>query len=170
MNKDEDREVTTETLSTPPLKLVPAQILDRCAGGIVDGLAVTILWQSLSFFIGYGLNPLTELPSYGSVTILALIALVYFFLCEGLSSSTVGKSSSKLTVVNESGDACSIRESFKRNLLRFIDWLPLLYAVGGVSVLVSSKRKRIGDRLARTKVTKKRERDPNPPSSPFPFH
>ena len=41
-----------------------------------------------------------------------------------------------------------------RNVLRLVDWLPFLYLVGGILVLVSERRQRLGDLVAGTVVVK----------------
>jgi uncharacterized RDD family membrane protein YckC len=75
-----------------------------------------------------------------------------------------------LEVLQTNGDQCSFRASIIRNALRFVDWLPVLYLIGLIAVIVSSDRRRIGDRFANTIVTKKPPKDPNPPPAPFLFH
>lgn len=57
-----------------------------------------------------------------------------------------------------------------RNLLRMVDWLPLLYAVGIVLLIFSDQRQRTGDRVAHTIVTNALKRDKTPPPAPFLFH
>jgi uncharacterized RDD family membrane protein YckC len=170
VDQDEHKEITVETLSTPPIKIAPAPILRRIAAMIIDSLILVILWQSLSIASGQGIEQVTQLPNYVPLSTLALIAFAYYFLLEGLLSASLGKSLFKLTALEETGDACSLEASFKRNLLRFIDWLPFLYGVGGVSVMISANRQRIGDKFARTIVTKAPEKDLTPPPAPFLFH
>lgn len=170
VDQDEHKEITVETLSTPPIKIAPAPILRRIAAMIIDSLVLAILWQSLSIASGQGYEQFMRLPNYVSLSTLALIAFAYYFLLEGLLNASLGKSLFKLTVLEETGDPCSLEASFKRNLLRFIDWLPFLYLVGGVSVMISANRQRIGDRFARTIVTKAPEKDLTPPPAPFLFH
>jgi uncharacterized RDD family membrane protein YckC len=101
---------------------------------------------------------------------LAFITFVYYFLQEGLFASTIGKSLLKLRVVGKTGDPCSFGASFKRNLLRFVDWLPVLYLIAGVTMLVSHERQRLGDMVAGTIVTVAPEKEMNPPPAPFLFH
>ncbi len=160
---DEHKEITVETLSTPPIKIVPAPILRRIAALIIDSLVLVILWQSLSIASGQGYEQFVRLPDYVSLSALALIVFAYYFLLEGFLSASLGKSLFKLTVLEETGDACSSETSFKRNLLRFIDWVPFLYLVGEISVMISANRQRIGDRFARTIVTKAPEKYATPP-------
>jgi len=75
-----------------------------------------------------------------------------------------------LRVVGKDGGPCSLDASLKRNLLRFLDWLPLFYIVAAICILASHDRRRLGDRVASTMVTKVPEKDINPPPAPFLFH
>ena len=82
----------------------------------------------------------------------------------------MGKFALRIRVTTLEGDPCSFGAAFVRNLVRFIDWLPMLYILGTVSVLMSAKRQRLGDRLAKTVVSPAPEKDINPPPAPFLFH
>ena len=83
---------------------------------------------------------------------------------------TIGKILVKLRVVETSGDPCSFGGSFKRNILRFVDWLPAFYILAAVLLFVSHERQRLGDMVAKTIVTTAPEKDINPPPAPFLFH
>lgn len=167
-NHEPHGEITVETLSTPPLRMKPAPLGRRIAAGIIDSLIIGLVWTILGIASHQDLATVTR--NYWPLTSLAFLTFVYYFVLEWISSATVGKALLKLIVVDKDGDTCSIGASLKRNLLRFIDWLPLLYIARTVVVLVSSDRQRIGDLIARTTVTKTPEKDINPPPAPFLFH
>lgn len=103
VDQDEHKEITVETLSTPPIKIAPAPILRRIAAMITDSLVLVILWQSLSIASGQGYEQFMRLPNHVSLSTLALIAFAYYFLLEGLLSASLGKSLIKLTVLEETG-------------------------------------------------------------------
>jgi uncharacterized RDD family membrane protein YckC len=94
--------------------------------------------------------------------ILILPPLLYYFLLEWRFSTTIGKRLLNLMVVDKDGHRCSLVASLKRNLFRFIDWLPAFYIVAAVMIWRSSDRQRLGDRIARTIVTETPEREANP--------
>jgi uncharacterized RDD family membrane protein YckC len=163
---EEHRDPTVETLVTPPVKIIPASLQKRFAAGSVDSVLVTGGWLVLLVLQGknpFALSPVTE--GY-----LALIVFLYYFLLEGLFASTLGKSILHLRIVEKSGDQCSFTSSLLRNLVRFIDWLPFFYILGGAWILRSRSRLRLGDILAGTIVTGAPEKDINPPPAPFLFH
>jgi uncharacterized RDD family membrane protein YckC len=161
-------EVTLETLTTPPIHIDPAPLGRRAGAGLIDSLVITATWSILAVAIHQNLALLTQ--NYFLLSSLAVSAFLYYLILEWITSSTVGKSLFKLTVVDKDGDPCSFEISMKRSLFRFIDWLPALYIVGAVTVLTSSQRRRLGDRVAGSVVTSARAKDSNPPPAPFLFH
>jgi len=91
-DQNEHKEITVETLSTPPIKIVPASILRRIAALIIDTLVLVILWESVLIASGNRYEQLVRLPDYVALAELALIAFVYYFLLEALFSASLGKS------------------------------------------------------------------------------
>jgi len=162
----ERKDPSIETLATPPLKLAPASLEKRLAAGVVDSAIAAAFWLALVLVEKTGFFALSFLTE----GLLTVVVFLYYFVFEGLFSTTVGKSAMHLRVVERNGDECTLRSSLLRNLLRFIDWLPFLYILGGVSILISKDRMRLGDVLAGTMVTAAPEKDINPPPAPFLFH
>jgi uncharacterized RDD family membrane protein YckC len=101
---------------------------------------------------------------------LALVTFLYYLLQEGLFASTIGKRMLKLRIVGPDGAPSSMKQSTVRNLLRFVDWIPVLYVVGAIVIATSSRKQRLGDIAAGTVVTIAEEKDINPPPAPFLFH
>jgi uncharacterized RDD family membrane protein YckC len=167
---DEHKEITVETLSTPPLQIKPASMQKRTAAAIIDSLIIGLAWLTTSVASGESLVQITTQLSYWSQAQLVFLATAYYFVLEGLFAMTVGKSLLRLIVLEKSGESCSFRASFKRNILRVFDWLPFLYVVGLLAAASSPDKQRIGDRFANTIVTNSPEKDPNPPPAPFLFH
>ncbi len=167
-------EISIETLSTPPTEIIPAPLLSRFIAGVVDSCIIALLWV-VFLIAGQGFTAFWAMTGATSMTPVAMAYLVtitfaYYFVLEGIFATTIGKSLLKLCVLGKDGEPCSLGASFKRNLLRFLDWLPLLYVVAVIVILTSRDRQRIGDRLAATIVTKAPEKDINPPPAPFLFH
>ena len=83
--------------------------------------------------------------------------VVYYVIMEGLFSTTIGKKGAGIRVVDESGGQISMGKSVIRNLLRFIDVLPVLlgwYVLGFLLIFVSDDEQRLGDMAANTYVVK----------------
>jgi uncharacterized RDD family membrane protein YckC len=95
---------------------------------------------------------------------LALLFIVIFLvqwwygaLCEWLwAGRTVGKRLVGLRVIDERGLRVSFVQAVIRNLVRVVDILPGLYLVGGASVLLDGRARRLGDIAAGTLVVRER--------------
>jgi uncharacterized RDD family membrane protein YckC len=143
----------------------------RLAAGIIDSVIIALAWFSLTMTTAVKLTPsLGSLTANSSDIYITILAFAYYFVCEGLFAATIGKAVLKLRVFTKDGEVCSFSSSFTRNILRFVNWLPIFYVVGAIAVPTSSRTQRIGDILARTIVSKAPQKDINPPPAPFLFH
>jgi uncharacterized RDD family membrane protein YckC len=91
------------------------------------------------------------------IAILIFIAFTiqfgYFALFETLwNGQTPGKRWTHLRVIQDSGRPINAYDATLRNLLRIVDSLPSLYAIGVVTMLISPENKRVGDYAAGTVV------------------
>jgi uncharacterized RDD family membrane protein YckC len=78
---------------------------------------------------------------------------VYFILCEYfLNGQTIGKRLFGLRVVDLLGHPLSFFQVFLRNLLRFFDFIPGFYAIGGTIAFFHPRSQRAGDIVANTLV------------------
>jgi uncharacterized RDD family membrane protein YckC len=98
----------------------------------------------------------------GFVVALTIVAsfLVFFgydVAFEALASGrTPGKRAVGLRVVRLGGEPVGFLASAVRNLLRLVDSLPGIYAVGAVCILFSRRNQRLGDLAAGTLVVRER--------------
>ena len=82
----------------------------------------------------------------------------YFTLFEAFwNGRTPGKRVARIRVIQRSGRAIGLFESMARNLVRYIDQLPGFYAVGAITMFVTSQHQRLGDLAAGTLVVRDRE-------------
>jgi uncharacterized RDD family membrane protein YckC len=163
---DDHKEVTIDTVRTPPLRIQPAPIQRRLIAGLIDSIIIGLAWLAVIAALRRGIeDQLVFNAGY-----LAVITFAYYSPQEGLFSLTIGKRLLGLRVLGKDGDPASIRESLIRNFLRFVDWLPFLYLLGAVTITISTKKQRLGDIAAGTIVTLAPEKDINPPPAPFLFH
>jgi uncharacterized RDD family membrane protein YckC len=92
----------------------------------------------------------------------AVAVLIYFAISIGYGiaaewswrGQTLGKKLFRLRVMDVEGLRLQFSQVVMRNLLRFIDMLPLLYLVGGVACLLSRRLQRLGDLAANTVVVR----------------
>jgi uncharacterized RDD family membrane protein YckC len=91
--------------------------------------------------------------------------LLYYFVLEAATGQTLGKRVLGLRVVARDGTRPSAAAIAARTLLRLVDWLPLLYLTGFITVLATgARRQRLGDLAARTGVVA----DPGVPAAQWP--
>jgi uncharacterized RDD family membrane protein YckC len=82
-----------------------------------------------------------------------LLEFGYFAFFESVwNGQTPGKRWTHLRVIKDSGRPIATQDAVLRNLLRIVDSLPSLYAVGIITCLISPQKKRVGDYLAGTVV------------------
>ena len=89
------------------------------------------------------------------------LALILVFVLEWLfpalfealwHGQTPGKRAMQIAAVREDGTPLGAHEALVRNLLRAIDFLPLCYGIGLLSMLINRDFKRLGDIVAGTVV------------------
>lgn len=130
-----------------PVPRALAFLLDSVVRGALY-LALTLLMA----FSGVGLG----------LMLLGFFLLEWFYpvLFEMTKGATPGKSAMGLTVVHDDGTPVGLPASMIRNLLRVLDFLPVLYGVGLVSCLVDRDFRRLGDLAAGTLVVHRERRRP----------
>jgi len=109
-------------------------IIGGAVGGNEIGAAIIISGSLVGVFvILFGYNLVTELWFRGR---------------------SPGKRAVGIHVEREDGLPLDMSASARRNFLRIVDFLPLFYAVGLVSIIITGRRKRLGDLVAGTVVLK----------------
>lgn len=94
---------------------------------------------------------LFESPTFliGAITLLYfLISNLYAIVFEATISTTPGKRLFNLIVVHDNATPLTVGGSILRNLLRIIDFLPLMYFTGLVTCLIDNRFRRLGDLVA----------------------
>src|SRR4029077_4566572 len=91
------------------------------------------------------------------IFILFLVRFGYFAFFETIwNGRTPGKRWTHLRVITDSGRPLGAQAAILRNLMRIVDELPILYAVGIVTSLISPQNKRVGDYIAGTVVIREK--------------
>ena len=143
---------------------------EYCGIGI-RGVAIgidTVVWIALLFgailitgvFTGQlesgaqGLNANLEGgPASLALGLWIVLALSYHTILEWLFGKTIGKKLVNIRVTDSNGGTPTLLASLIRNVVRLIDWIPGLYLIGVVGMIVSGRQQRLGDKLAGTVVT-----------------
>ena len=123
------------------------------------------------FYAGFSINEHSYYLS-GLPLVIALFAwLAYMTVCEATVGASLGKLALGIRVRKDAGAGVGFAAATVRNLLRFVDFLPLLYLLGGIVAALSERSQRIGDHVARTMVLRKGAEPvgvPVPPVAPPP--
>src|SRR5438105_4005109 len=130
---------------------------NRGFAAIVDFVIVYIFGTAIAF----GSDKVAEfVPGIanwsGWIALLQLfLAWSYFVLLEWLwNGQTIGKRLFGLRVISEDGEPARFVAVVVRNLVRVIDFLPVLYGVGLVALVISSRSQRLGDYAGGTFVVR----------------
>ncbi len=117
---------------------------------LVASLALTLAGSRLSGDLG------VFLLGVGTLVVTAIV-LGYYIVFEALNGGrTPGKAAFGLRVASADGTPVSLGAVTLRTLLRLIDFLPVAYTIGAISVLVSPRNQRVGDLAAGTVVIRDR--------------
>ena len=139
----------------------------RIAAAAIDAAVILILLVVVAKTLGdeEGASRSIWAETDGSPrAIFFVLAFLYYFGTELVWAQTLGKRVMKLRVVGPGGAKLTAGPALIRNLVRFIDWLPGLYIVGGITVYATGQRReRLGDMAAKTKVVAEDTPPPPPP-------
>jgi uncharacterized RDD family membrane protein YckC len=135
------------------LELTLAGLGSRFVAELIDVLIqiviVVVIALGLSALGGYG-EAMTFLVFF------AVLFLYHPFFELTAGGRTPGKRWTGLRVVMEGGEAIGLRASAIRNVIRILDFLPSIYLIGSISILVTARNQRIGDLAANTIVVRER--------------
>ncbi|MBV1910544.1 MAG: RDD family protein [Kangiellaceae bacterium] len=147
---------TTREIEVPEgveLSLAVAGLVSRSLAFIIDLMVRWAVLAAIAGVLGY-------LGNFGQGLYLIIIFLVEWFypvLFEVFNhGQTIGKKSMGIMVINDDGTPIDWSSSIVRNLLRFADFLPMLFGFGILSMLINKDFKRLGDLAAGTLVVHKR--------------
>jgi uncharacterized RDD family membrane protein YckC len=148
-------ETTIRTPENLELTYALAGAGSRSAAYLVDCFILMVSSQLLfNLFVALFALPLgMEWAIAISVFIGFTVVNSYFILFEWLlSGQTPGKRLVGIRVIKVGGYSLRFLDVLLRNLMRFVDFLPVFYGVGAASLLVTSRCQRLGDVVAGTLV------------------
>ena len=162
-----DDRISIPTPEGVELELVLAGVGSRLVATIVDFLIKMAVLFAL-VLVGGAVGGEEAGGFVAGVVIVAsfLVFFGYDVAFETLASGrTPGKRAAGLRVVRLGGEPVGFLASAVRNLLRLVDSLPGIYAVGAACILFSRRNQRLGDLAAGTLVVRER-RAPLPAARP----
>jgi uncharacterized RDD family membrane protein YckC len=164
--------ITIETPEGVDLSVTLAGLGSRFVAGVIDALIQTgmIFIFFLALGIAGGAASASGVDGGGALAVALSVVLVFLtvfgypVLFETLNSGrTPGKAAIGIRVVREGGRPVNFGAAAIRNLVRLVDVLPVSYAIGMISILVSKKNQRLGDMAAGTLVVRDRKPEPSGP-------
>src|SRR5882762_1406218 len=131
---------------------------NRGFAAVVDFLLATVIAFTANLLLTWaGAYNQANLAIFGGLTLIVTLVLIwaYFILLEWLwNGQTIGKRLYRLRVINEDGSPAQFTAVLIRNLLRLVDFLPALYGLGVLVIVLSPKSQRLGDLAAGTYVVR----------------
>ncbi|HEV2387802.1 MAG TPA: RDD family protein [Candidatus Acidoferrales bacterium] len=151
------------TIETPeqtslefPLAGIGSRFLALAADTAIQAAAALLLLFVLGE-LGLRAAPLVRVAPQWTLAAFVVLAFAiyagYFAFFEAVwNGQTPGKRVAELRVMKDDGRPIGAYGAITRNLIRLVDQLPGIYAVGIVAMLLSRQHKRLGDYVAGTVV------------------
>lgn len=129
----------------------------RFLAQLIDQVILTVLLTGaflIILLLGAAIND-RELTILLLVLVSFLIIFCYFLITEAMfAGQTPGKRALRLRVVGDQGQPITFSQALIRNLVRIVDFLPVYYGVGLVTLFINGRGKRLGDLAAGTLVVR----------------
>ena len=151
-----DQKTNILTIRTPEGIEFPLQLagpLTRCMAWLVDIAVISAMMTVLKITTAFLGIIAVELTAAVNVIGYFVISVGYGMFTEWYwRGQTLGKRLLRLRVMDQQGLRLQSNQIVIRNLMRFVDSLPLFYMVGGLASLANRKAQRLGDVVANTIV------------------
>lgn len=167
-------EYTIDTPENVSFGFEIAGIGSRFVGAVIDAIVLGIVLIFLNTLLGFllelvGTNGIADPflssdqeTSWVVGIVLAIYVLLNFLLITGYfiifeliwNGQTVGKRAAQIRVIRVNGNPAGFLEIVVRNLVRMVDFLPMAYGVGLVTMFFNNHSRRLGDFAAGTIVIK----------------
>ncbi|MEM7673516.1 MAG: RDD family protein [Verrucomicrobiota bacterium] len=160
MNQPRFNALEIETPEGITFEYLLASPLVRCMALAIDYLTIATLFLIISALI--------EILGWISVDIATAFYIIFYFALSigyflilefGWKGKTIGKKLFNLKVMDSRGFRLRLDQVVMRNLMRFVDSLPLFYCLGGVVSLINRRSQRLGDIIAGTVVVRAPDRE-----------
>lgn len=153
MNNSKTNILTIETPEGIPFSLRLAGPVTRFLAWSLDFFCIGVITKILNIMIGIFVIISYDLAMAISILVYFIVSIGYGMTMEYFwRGQTIGKRLFRLRVMDEQGLNLQFYQVAIRNLLRFVDSLPLFYLVGGLACLITRYAQRLGDVAANTIV------------------
>jgi uncharacterized RDD family membrane protein YckC len=149
-----DDRITIATPEGVAIEMVLAGLGSRFLARLLD----VVIQFSAIFALAVGLGSADSgILTAVSLVLIFGVVFVYDVAFEVLNHGrTIGKVVAGIRVVGDSGEPVRFLASAIRNIVRIVDFLPLFYLIGSVSIVATRNDQRLGDLAAGTVVARDR--------------
>lgn len=148
-----DNTITIDTPEGVEIAFDVAGPVVRGCAWAVDFIIRVILFIIVSVSYGSVFGSTDDAMIAGLLSILAFsLEWLYPTLFEGITGTSPGKRAFRLRVLQQDGTPLTMSSSVIRNFLRTVDFLPLFYVTGLISMIISQRFQRLGDLAGGTLV------------------
>ena len=121
----------------------------------IDAACVVSIASLITYFTGVLVVISPDFARAMAVLLYPLISIGYGITLEWhWRGQTFGKRLLRLRVMDAEGLRLQFSQIAIRNLLRFVDMLPVMYLVGGITCVINRRGQRLGDLAANTVVAR----------------
>jgi uncharacterized RDD family membrane protein YckC len=150
-----DDRVTIATPEGVSLDLVLAGVGSRFMARLLD----TVIQLAIILALAIGISATTAPGTVRAVARVLIFLVIFaydvpFEIWNG--GRTIGKAAAGIRVTGGDGDHVGFFSSAIRNIMRIVDFLPVLYGVGVISMVSTRRDQRLGDLAAGTIVVRDR--------------
>ncbi|MGB0370863.1 MAG: RDD family protein [Opitutales bacterium] len=127
----------------------------RCLALAIDYAAIWVFFGIVSVLVGLLGWVSADIATAVYTIAYFVVSIGYFLFLEFTwKGQTIGKKVMRLKVMDAHGYRLRIDQVVMRNLMRFVDSLPVFYCVGGVVSMMNRRSQRLGDIISGTVVVR----------------
>lgn len=153
MNADKTNKLLIKTPEGIVFSLILAGPVTRLLAWTVDIACIALTTLIVAILLGVFKIISADFSSAVTIIVTFIISIGYAIILEWRwRGQTLGKKLFRLRVMDVQGLRLQFSQIMIRNIMRLVDSLPTLYAVGGLICFFSSRAQRLGDFAANTIV------------------
>ena len=161
-----DDRITIATPEGVAIEIVLAGLGSRFLARLLD--SVIQLAVIVALVLGIGAASTSGVAVAAVIVTVFLVVVAYDVVFETLNNGrTIGKGAAGIRVVGMLGEPIGFGASSVRNIARIVDFLPVFYLVGTISIVATEHDQRLGDLAAGSVVV--RDRFPGLTQPPAPI-
>lgn len=132
-----------------------AMLLDSLIQSLILAVIAGLFIAGMAASTGFNMRNISPwLLAIFSLVIFIIWSAYFLYFEAAKNGQTPGKKAVGIRVIRDTGHPVDFRSAFLRNIVRLVDCLPGMYAVGIISIFASPQYRRLGDYVAGTLVVR----------------